>query len=88
LFSGFVVNSEPHTGARLSVRVFVGPELSRCVVHAALGEDKGRKSIAIIPKSSGPSSLVSLVKYASRILNISEYLDPAVAQAALFGATT
>jgi hypothetical protein len=29
--AAFVVNSEPHTGARLSVRLCVGPELSRCV---------------------------------------------------------
>ena len=27
----FEVNSEPHTGARPSVRLCVGPELSRCV---------------------------------------------------------
>jgi hypothetical protein len=27
----FVVNSEPHTGARPSVRLGVGPELTRCV---------------------------------------------------------
>jgi hypothetical protein len=27
----FVVNSEPHTGARLSVRLWVGSELARCV---------------------------------------------------------
>jgi hypothetical protein len=27
----YVVNSEPHTGERLSVRVYVGPELSCCV---------------------------------------------------------
>ena len=33
LFSAasFEVNSEPHTGARPSVRVCVGPELARCV---------------------------------------------------------
>ena len=29
--AAFVVNSEPHTGARLSVRLRVGPELARCV---------------------------------------------------------
>jgi hypothetical protein len=29
--SGFVVNSEPHTGARPSVHYCVGPELARCV---------------------------------------------------------
>jgi hypothetical protein len=27
----FEGNSEPHTGARLSIRVRVGPELARCV---------------------------------------------------------
>jgi hypothetical protein len=27
----FEVNSEPHTGARPSVRLCVGPELARCV---------------------------------------------------------
>jgi hypothetical protein len=27
----FDVNSEPHTGARPSVRLCVGPELARCV---------------------------------------------------------
>jgi hypothetical protein len=27
----FIVNSEPHTGARPSVRLCVGPELARCV---------------------------------------------------------
>ena len=31
----FVVNSEPHTGARPSVRLCAGPELSRCV-HSKL----------------------------------------------------
>ena len=30
-FVAFIVNSEPHTGARPSVRLIVGPELSRCV---------------------------------------------------------
>jgi hypothetical protein len=29
--AAFVVNSKPHTGARPSVRLCVGPELSRCV---------------------------------------------------------
>jgi hypothetical protein len=29
--ASFEVNSEPHTGARLSVRLCVGPELARCV---------------------------------------------------------
>jgi hypothetical protein len=29
--AAFVVNSEPNTGARPSVRVCVGPELARCV---------------------------------------------------------
>jgi hypothetical protein len=29
--AAFVVNSQPHTGARLSVRLCVGPEVSRCV---------------------------------------------------------
>jgi hypothetical protein len=29
--ASFVVNSEPHTGARPSVRLCVGPELARCV---------------------------------------------------------
>jgi hypothetical protein len=29
--AAFVVNSEPHTGARPSVRLCVGPELARCV---------------------------------------------------------
>ena len=29
--AAFVVNSEPHTGARPSVRLCVGTELSRCV---------------------------------------------------------
>jgi hypothetical protein len=29
----FDVNSEPHTGARPSVRLCVGPELARCVQH-------------------------------------------------------
>jgi hypothetical protein len=29
----FEVNSEPHTGARPSVRLCVGPGLSRCVHH-------------------------------------------------------
>jgi hypothetical protein len=29
--ASFVVNLEPHTGARPSVRLCVGPELSRCV---------------------------------------------------------
>jgi hypothetical protein len=28
--SAFIVNSEPHTGARPSVRLCVGPELARC----------------------------------------------------------
>jgi hypothetical protein len=29
--AAFLVNSEPHTGARPSVRLCVGPELARCV---------------------------------------------------------
>jgi hypothetical protein len=29
--AAFVVNSEPHSGARPSVRLCLGPELSRCV---------------------------------------------------------
>jgi hypothetical protein len=29
--ASFEVNSEPHTGARSSVRLCVGPELARCV---------------------------------------------------------
>ena len=29
--ASFEVNSEPHTGARASVRLCVGPELARCV---------------------------------------------------------
>jgi|AntAceMinimDraft_5_1070358.scaffolds.fasta_scaffold60985_2 hypothetical protein len=29
--AAFVINSEPHTGARPSVRLCVGPELARCV---------------------------------------------------------
>jgi hypothetical protein len=29
--AAFVISSEPHTGARPSVRVCVGPELTRCV---------------------------------------------------------
>ena len=29
--ASFEVNSEPHTGARPSVRLCVGPELARCV---------------------------------------------------------
>jgi hypothetical protein len=29
--AAFVVNSEPHTGARPSVRLCVRPELTRCV---------------------------------------------------------
>ena len=29
--AAFEVNSEPHTGARPSVRLSVGPELARCV---------------------------------------------------------
>jgi hypothetical protein len=29
--AAFVVNSEPHTGTRSSVRLCVGPELARCV---------------------------------------------------------
>jgi hypothetical protein len=31
--AAFVVNSVPHTGARSSVRLCVGPELARCVHH-------------------------------------------------------
>ena len=33
--ASFEVNSEPHTGARLSARLCVGPELARCV-HSKL----------------------------------------------------
>jgi hypothetical protein len=33
--ASFEVNSEPHTGARLSVRLCVGPELARCVHYLA-----------------------------------------------------
>jgi hypothetical protein len=31
--ASFEVNSEPHTGARPSVRLCVGPEFARCVHH-------------------------------------------------------
>jgi hypothetical protein len=31
ILAAFVVNSEPHFGARPSVRLCVGPELARCV---------------------------------------------------------
>jgi hypothetical protein len=31
--AAFVVNSEPHTGARPSVRLCVGPVLARCIYH-------------------------------------------------------
>jgi hypothetical protein len=34
------INSEPHTGARPSVRLCVGPELSRCV-HKSSPVDRG-----------------------------------------------
>ena len=37
--AAYIVNSEPHTGARLSVRVCVGPELFRCVLRLALNDD-------------------------------------------------
>ena len=38
--ASFEVNSEPHTGARPSVRLCVGPELSRCVhIHFEHSED-------------------------------------------------
>jgi hypothetical protein len=33
--ASFEVNSEPHTGARPSVRLCVGPELARCAHHSA-----------------------------------------------------
>ena len=36
--ASFEVNSEPHTGARPSVRLCVGPELARCV-HKILREN-------------------------------------------------
>jgi hypothetical protein len=32
--ASFEVNSEPHTGARPSVRLCVGPELARCVHYS------------------------------------------------------
>jgi hypothetical protein len=35
--ASFEVNSEPHTGARPSVRLCVGPELARCVHGINLG---------------------------------------------------
>jgi hypothetical protein len=31
--ASFEVNSEPHSGARPSVRLYVGPELARCVEY-------------------------------------------------------
>jgi hypothetical protein len=34
--ASFEVNSEPHTGARPSVRLCVGPELARCVHYCTL----------------------------------------------------
>ena len=34
--ASFEVNSEPHTGARPSVRLCVGPELARCVRYSTL----------------------------------------------------
>jgi hypothetical protein len=33
--ASFEVNSEPHTGARPSVRLCVGPELTRCVFRVS-----------------------------------------------------
>jgi hypothetical protein len=38
--ASFEVNSEPHTGARPSVRLCVGPELARCVHHQVAMENK------------------------------------------------
>jgi hypothetical protein len=38
IVAGFVVNSQPHTGALPSVRVCVGPELDRCVHFNRSGE--------------------------------------------------
>jgi hypothetical protein len=37
--ASFVVNSEPHTGARPSARLCVGPELARCVHHWNFNND-------------------------------------------------
>jgi hypothetical protein len=41
--ASFEVNSEPHTGARPSVRLCVGPELARCV-HIMVSRDLQSKS--------------------------------------------
>jgi hypothetical protein len=37
IVAAFVINSEPHTGARSSVRLCVGPELARCVHSSTYG---------------------------------------------------
>jgi hypothetical protein len=43
--ASFVVNSEPHTGARPSVRLCVGPELARCVHKPTSKKKASRRAI-------------------------------------------
>jgi hypothetical protein len=45
--ASFEVNSEPHTGARPSVRLCVGPELARCVHNALAVRSPARVRMAV-----------------------------------------
>jgi hypothetical protein len=46
----FVVNSEPHTGARPSARLCVGPEFARCanLLNSTLGPPKEKLVVELI----------------------------------------
>jgi hypothetical protein len=62
----FEVNSEPHTGASLSVRLCVGPELARCVHRTpyfclSLGGTVCRTAVAI-GSYEGPSKMSESVE--------------------------
>jgi hypothetical protein len=52
--ASFEVNSEPHTGARPSVRVCVGPELARCVHYSGWSLNSGQCTSPAHLKPSNP----------------------------------
>jgi hypothetical protein len=54
--AAFLVNSEPYTGARPSVRLCVGPELARCVHYTLIFTLRTRKiTFIIIARASRPN---------------------------------
>jgi hypothetical protein len=58
-------NSEPHTGARPSVRLCVGPELARCVHHFA--DKAGNPGAAGARTRTGRAPEVAILGRATKI---------------------